>query len=113
MYSRVVPRDLFNEAKLLKCFGQLVLLIHDGLAPKCLEVDEGEGDWEVYQRQDDGGLFLEGLKIQVKSTQLELYTMYNSKESYPLLCMTDEDEIEVFYKDGTLTDDFIEYVVNL
>ncbi len=29
-YTRVIPRDLFNEAKLLKCIGRLVLLIHDG-----------------------------------------------------------------------------------
>lgn len=29
-YRRVLPRDLFNEAKLLKCLGQLSLMIHDG-----------------------------------------------------------------------------------
>ena len=29
-YRRVLPRDLFNEAKLLKCLGQLALIIHDG-----------------------------------------------------------------------------------
>ncbi len=25
MYARVIPRDLFNEANLLKCFGNLYL----------------------------------------------------------------------------------------
>ena len=32
-YERVIPRDLFNEAKLLKCVGLLVLKIHDGENP--------------------------------------------------------------------------------
>ena len=27
MYNRVIPRDLFNEANLLKCMGQLYLCL--------------------------------------------------------------------------------------
>ena len=42
-YYRVIPRDLFNEAKLLKCMGHLCLKIHDRQVPiqmKILEEDE-------------------------------------------------------------------------
>lgn len=37
-YQRVIPRDLFNEAKLLKCLGRLSLFIHDGKSPPILKV---------------------------------------------------------------------------
>ena len=38
-YTRVLPRDLFNEAKLMKCMGLLTLLIHDELIPDCLKFE--------------------------------------------------------------------------
>lgn len=28
-YQREIPRDLFNEANLLKCLGQISLIAHD------------------------------------------------------------------------------------
>lgn len=32
-YQRVLPRDLFNEAALLKCLGKVALWIHEGMLP--------------------------------------------------------------------------------
>ena len=120
MYRRVVPRDLFNESKLLKCVGQLALLIHDGRdsdgkqTPPCLKVEHEGNEFRIDQRQADGGLYVIGLKFKVKSLVLDLYSAYNCKEAYPLICMTEDyEEIEVFHGDGTLTDEFCEYVTNL
>lgn len=32
-YFRVIPRDLFNEASLLKCYGRLAILLDDMRSP--------------------------------------------------------------------------------
>jgi hypothetical protein len=50
-YNRVIPRDLFNESKLLKCFGQLALLMHDGVIPGSIVFDGN---------QPEIGLLLDG-----------------------------------------------------
>ena len=120
-YHRVIPRDLFNESKLLKCVGQLALLIHDGRdkdgrkTPERLKAEQDGGEFRIDQRQADGGLFIaKGLRFKVKSLVLDLYSAYNCKGSYPLICMTEDyEEIEVFNEDGTLTDDFCEYLNSL
>ena len=118
MYSRVVPRDLFNEAKLLKSLGQLCLLIHDGVdkwgnpTPRHLNFRHEGERFVIDQRQSCGGLYVTaGLQFTVRSHVLELYSAYNDKSEYPLLCMTHEgEEIEVLDHDGTLSEDFCCYV---
>ena len=39
-YARVIPRDLFNEANLLKCLGKVALILMD--RPSDAEFDEDE-----------------------------------------------------------------------
>lgn len=114
MYLREIPRDLFNESKLLKCLGQLALLIHDGVTIKGLEARHSGTEFRIDQRQCCGGLYVgRGLIFVVKSTILELYSIYNSKSGYPLVCMTPDGEIHVFYDDGALTEEFRDYVTKL
>lgn len=57
-YQRVLPRDLFNESKLLKCIGQLVLLIHDGNCPNGLAFTHHDEDDEpfIIRLMEDGHL---------------------------------------------------------
>ena len=114
MYQRVIPRDLFNESKLLKCLGQLALMIHEGVAPRCLRSVNSGREFRIDQRLACGGLYVaSGLNFRVGANVLELYTTYNSKESYPLLCNANDEEIEVFHPHGTLTIEFVEYVESL
>lgn len=119
MYRRVVPRDLFNESKLLKCLGQLALLIHDGRdrngrqTPSGLAVEHDGEEFRIDQREEDGGLCVVGLEFKAGSNVLDLYSAYNSKDPYPLLCRTEDHEFIVFNDDGTLTDEFCEYVADL
>jgi hypothetical protein len=109
-YTRVIPRDLFNEAKLLKCLGQLALLIRDGKAPEFLTVDEPDGDgFVIEQNPGDGALYCANLTFRANGRQLPLYAAYNSKDPYPLLCDIDGEETAVFYDDGTLTTEFYRY----
>lgn len=108
MYTRVIPRDLFNESKLLKCLGQLALHIHHGVIE--IEIQQ-DGPFVIDQRRSDGGLYVSrGLYFLLNGRVLDLYTAYNSKESYPLLCMMKDEEISVLNEDGSLSDEFVKYV---
>ena len=114
-YQRVIPRDLFNESKLLKCLGQLALTIHEGIGPKGLKADHQGDEFRINQRAGDGGLFVEiGLQFMAGEYELTLYTSYNSKDPYPLICETWPDyefsETYVFDDDGKITDEFRDYV---
>lgn len=112
-YTRVIPRDLFNESKLLKCLGQLALIAHDGHDGKrqapIMGVefrDDVDGGFIIEQRQECGGLFVANLKFTVGLMEVDVFTAYNSKSPYPLLFDSVEGEGDVFNDDGTLTDAF-------
>ena len=115
-YTRVLPRDLFNESKLLKCLGQLSLLAHDGHVP--LDVthiyvtDIGKG-FDIRQYDHDGSLYCRNLHFYTKKRRrcLLLTASLNSREPYPLLFVRDAwVEDAVFHDDGTLTDEFLTYI---
>lgn len=110
-YIRVIPRDLFNEAKLLKCLGQLALIAHDGhdgkrSAAKLRVNFDDDGGFIIDQRPEDGGLFATNLSVTVAGKAVEVYSAYNSKSAYPLLFAWHDEEGEVFNDDGTLSDEF-------
>jgi hypothetical protein len=110
IYQRVIPRDLFNEAKLLKCIGRLVLLIHDGDHNNISFEHDGE-PFEIYQNQDDGSLSIENIYFSIGEDRLSFYTNYNSKLNYPLFCTSTQDgeTYSVFDEHGNYEPEFIEY----
>jgi len=109
-YTRVIPRDFFNEAKLLKCMGQLSLKILDGKLPENIkiEIDESGEAFEI-GLTNDGRLFLNNYDTTINDTYVSLSTIYNSQNQYPLICFHDDEEITVFDNDGNFTDDFITF----
>lgn len=118
-YQREMPRDLFNEAKLLKCLGQLLLLYVDQhLADGCKFVHtETQSGFLIGQNPGDGSIgcanlhmwYIEevgdGKKIR---TYVELSTPLNSRDPYPLLFSAYGDEGCVFDTDGKMTPEFHE-----
>ena len=63
-YKRVLPRDLFNEAKLLKCVGKIVLLIEDEMIPVTYHYDNTLTDnFIVGQNQSDGSFFVKNISF--------------------------------------------------
>lgn len=114
-YSRVLPRDLFNEAKLLKCLGRLALIIHDGTdghisVPNTFKVISAGDPFEIEQKDSDGGLFCRTVLFMVGTVSLHLYSSYNSIGNYPLICETSNEVLNVFEDDGCLTSEFIELI---
>ena len=116
-YIRVLPRDLFNEGKLLKCIGKISLHIHD--ANKTLRGLKFEHDgsfFMVCQSEQDGSLSLANITFKLGDKELYLYTKYNSREDWPLFASFNEDntdEVNVFDLFGNFHDDFLTLIENV
>lgn len=113
MYQRVIPRDLFNEAKLLKCLGQLALFVHDGVRIGNLRFEADGSEFLIDQRDSDGGLYVyQGIVFYTESAgALILYSRYNSKDFYPLLCEVDNNTtLTVFDGTGNITSEFRAFI---
>lgn len=97
-YTRVIPRDLFNEANLLKCYGQLYLEL-EKLGLQDLLSSDG-GAFRVVQDPSDGSLTLANVRLP----GVRLSRPLNSRGAYPLwLHVDDEQEFEIFEIDGAFT----------
>lgn len=123
-YSRVLPRDLFNEAKLLKCLGQLFLAYHDGkfVHEVAFEHTDAESGFVIARDDDNNELYCQNLQffVKTKSTtdpqrEVSLQSPYNSKSPYPLVahCNVYESPVPVFKDDGTFDDDFVAAIAEI
>lgn len=113
-YTRIIPRDLFNEAKLLKCIGRLCLIIGDKMAPDNLSF-EHEGDkFNIELNEGDGGIYITNLIFSISDYPVHFQTSMNAKDAYPLYC-TDQDDNEycVFEENGEFTTEFINFCKSL
>lgn len=107
-YQRVIPRDLFNEAKLLKCIGRLCLYIHDGNVPCEMTFSEPEEQFQI-ALMDEGALTITNVDFRINGHVYLFKTTYNSKANYPLFVQTDDGDIEVFGDTGDFTTDFYDF----
>lgn len=107
-YTRVIPRDLFNEAKLIKCLGQLALHIHDGDSGLRLNLshDEPESGFRIDQNRSDASLYCENLELTCGFRLVGLRLPYNSRDAYPLQFWADDIEGRVFDDDGAFSAEF-------
>lgn len=128
---RVIPRDLFNDANLLKCYGRLQLFLMDHPAfAGCtfgLEEDALESQFDIHQTTD-GETFVANLQLTVHGVPVTLYRPLNAKGNWPLWfsidCLDTLQEFEtspleylvggcVFHEDGNIDEDFITMVNQL
>ena len=108
-YTRVIPRDFFNEAKLLKCLGQLALKILDCQLPEGIKIEISEnGEPFDIQLTGDGLLFISNYETLINDKRVDFFTTYNAKGPFPLLAYYDEIETTVFDENGEFTNEFIE-----
>lgn len=109
-YVRVIPRDFFNESKLLKCMGKLSLSVLDCTLPKGITVIINDtGDPFDIRLSDDGSLYVENVETFVNDRVSRFFTRYNSKRNFPFYCIHPDslEEIEVFTETGEFSDDFV------
>lgn len=104
-HIRVIPRDFFNEAKLLKCLGHLELLI---LEKKIQLRSEFDGkNFNIEQSFGDGSLRCSNYRVFFKDEEIYLYTQYNSKENFPLILVYRMEDYYVFDENGKFMPGFI------
>lgn len=114
-YTRVIPRDLFNEAKLLKGLGRLCLLIHDDLAPPGLRFEHDGEAFRIRQYEDDGSLYAANVSfVWCDTVELDLRSPYNNTHAYPLFCDSHAyGVVTVFDDSGNLTPEFVDFLHRL
>jgi hypothetical protein len=114
-YTRVIPRDFFNEAKLLKGMGLLALKILDCQLPEKIGIDitNEEGEPFDIQLTEDGLLFVANYRVTVNNVDVFVGSRYNSKSNFSLVAVVDYCEYLIFEEDGKFSEEFITQFQNL
>jgi len=110
-YIRVIPRDFFNEAKLLKCLGLVAIAVLDnknGLYSHLIFNHEGE-PFDIRQWDHDGSLYVANAHINKVSGghKIDLFSPYNSKENFPLMFQFGDSCDCVFADNGEFSTEFL------
>lgn len=107
-YFRVMPRDLFNEGNLLKCYGQLALqLLDHPIAGVELVRDEDWKPFTIAQDQDDGSLRMDCTELLAHGHAVALYRPLNSRSPWPLWAVIEDEAIPVFDDQGAFDAGFL------
>lgn len=113
-YYRVLPRDLFNESKVLKCYGRLALILldYDGLYPLKLVHTKQTRGFLIEQHPDSGDLTCTNLKLfHTSGHKIRLACGLNSKLPYSMAFNDGSHELSyVFNDDGEFHQDFIDAI---
>jgi len=106
-YPRVLPRDLFNEAKLLKDLGFLILRIQNKTAPSGLSFDKIRQErFVICQDQSTGDLFVSNVRVKIEDEFVYLYHPYNEKNSPSLRFECGKYQGKVFEIEGVFSESF-------
>lgn len=114
-YNRVIPRDLFNEGNLLKCYGQIYLNL-ETMRVQAELVDDGSLDkgspFRITQDDADGSIEILNVYLRVRGKRCRLARPLNARRAFPLYCYESEtsDEIDVFNDDGSFTADMVQFL---
>lgn len=100
-YKRVLPRDAFNESKLLKCVGKLTLLIEDKMA-KGWHYHYDDEPFCIVQDKNDGSISVANITFWYKKKQVTISTGLNSKEAWPAIMTLGDNSYYIFQEDGSL-----------
>lgn len=110
-YIRVLPRDLFNEANLLKCLGQLWLLLDGKDGPVKFETEAVEEGFWILQDPADGSTYVSNVEVSVRGKRAHLSRPLNSRNPWPLYLSLPKDPsfdpIAVFNDVGDLSEDML------
>lgn len=101
-YTRVIPRDLFNEANLLKCLGRFWIKT-EHYQPNMVTIEHDGEPFDVGQNDDDGTISVRNVAISINGTRCHVCRPLNSRAEWPLYFDTEEDRIAIFTDAGELT----------
>lgn len=98
-YRRVLPRDAFNESKLLKCVGKLTLMIENGELPSWSFHYDGE-PFNIIQDPSDGSIRVGNISFWRVSRAVDVRTPLNARDNWPALMRQGDDEYYLFSESG-------------
>lgn len=83
-YRRVIPRDLFNEADLLKMLGKFWLRTEGYDTVSMALTDDGAQGFLIDQDPADGSIFPLNIRLTIKNKPHYLYRPLNTREPWSL-----------------------------
>ncbi len=110
-YSRVIPRDLFNEGNLLTCLGRLSIKLGERKDHRA-GLSEGAGQRLLIEQDPaDGSISVVNLAFGVGGKAWRLFRPLNARDPWPLWARDGDVEGEfedyrVFDFDGELSPEF-------
>jgi hypothetical protein len=108
-YQRVIPRDLFNEGNLLKCYGKLWLLLEPF---RQVRFDDDGQPFEIDQ-DVDGNLTVMNVQLFINERLAHLYRPLNSRQPWPLyVSRWNMDPLPVFTDEGDLSPEMLKLLHN-
>ena len=109
-YKRVIPRDFFNEAKLLKCMGHLHIKSQQADRPDGIEIviNENGLPFQIEKDESSGDIYIANYGTFVNNLPVRFATNLNSKSNYPLHCDYENTPYMVFDENGNWDSEFIE-----
>lgn len=101
---RVLPRDAFNDANLLKCIAQLTMLIEDGAKEvEGLSFEYDGEPFDIQQDPADGSTYVTNIRFFVGKKQAYMRRALNSRDAWPLIMTIGlDDEYYVFSSKGEI-----------
>lgn len=110
-YERVLPRDLFNEASLIKCVGRLWILLDEKSGHDARIEEESVPMFDIVQDDASGSISIANLTFTIAGVRHQLVRPLNSRNTWPLWVEREEDPdfeaVEVFDEQGGLSDDML------
>lgn len=109
-YVRVLPRDLFNEAGLLKMMGRLWILLSETRGHNAEIVEEDVPRFDIQQDESSGAIYVANVRFLINGVERRLSRPLNSRSSWSFWMTGTEDdpdfdEIAVFDENGNFTAD--------
>lgn len=107
-HRRVIPRDFFNEANLLKCLGKLEIFIMENPGNRFLQMhSEHDGEaFEIKQDRSDGSIYVSNYKLFIKGERAFPFITYNSREKWPLQIKYKDSYYYCFDEEGNFMPNF-------
>ena len=113
-YIRVIPRDLFNEANLLKCLGRFWIET-ERFQPEPVSIEHDGAPFEFEQSEDDGSLSVANIEVKIGGQPCRLWRPLNSRRQWPLYLDSDNglSGVEVFDANGKLSAELLAIIERL
>lgn len=109
-YIRVLPRDLFNEAGLLKCLGRLWILTDETREHAAKFTTEDVNVFDIVQDEGSGAIYVRNVEFCVHGVAYLLTRPLNARSAWPLYLETADDAVSVFDDDGNLSADMRKFI---